>query len=217
MDYVEVDRGSYGAEFGDRTYGVFNVVPRTGFERNNQAELSVSAGNFYQTNDALSFGSHTERFAYYASINGNRSNLGLQPPVPQVVHDAVNGYGGFGSFIYNVDPSNQLRLVTSARHDYFQIPYDPFPNDFENEPGRQLTRIPASAFAMASARPMPECCLAGCTHSTRICWRRSRPSTTTTAADYASNPNDYPVATHRKPQFHLCRRPGQLRRQLQEE
>jgi len=41
MDYVEVDRGSYGAEFGDRTYGVFNVVPRTGFERNNQAELVI--------------------------------------------------------------------------------------------------------------------------------------------------------------------------------
>jgi len=27
MEYVEVNRGSYGAEFGDRTYGVFNVVP----------------------------------------------------------------------------------------------------------------------------------------------------------------------------------------------
>ena len=102
LEYVEVNRGSYGAEFGDRTYGVFNVVPRTGFERNNQAELVLSAGNFYQTNDALSFGSHTERFAYYASVNGNRSDLGLQPPVPQVVHDAVNGVGGFGSFIYNV-------------------------------------------------------------------------------------------------------------------
>ncbi len=134
MDYVEVDRGSYGAEFGDRTYGVFNVVPRTGFERNNQAELVVTAGNFHQTNDALSFGSHTERFAYYASVNANRSNLGLQPPVPQVVHDAVNGVGGFGSFIFNVDPSNQLRLVTSLRRDYFQIPYDPFPDDIENNP-----------------------------------------------------------------------------------
>jgi hypothetical protein len=132
MDYVEVNRGSYGAEFGDRTYGEFNVVPRTGFERNNQAELVLSAGNFYQTNDALSFGSHTERFAYYASVNANRSNLGLQPPVAQVVHDALNGVGGFGSFIFNVDPSNQLRLITSARRDYFQIPYDPFPNDFEN-------------------------------------------------------------------------------------
>src|SRR5271165_7040463 len=132
MDYVEADRGSYGAEFGDRTYGVFNVVPRTGFERNNQAELVMTAGNFYQTDDALSFGSHTERFAYYASVNANRSNLGLQPPVPQVVHDAVNGFGGFGSFIFNVDPVNQLRLVTSVRRDYFQIPYDPFPGDIEN-------------------------------------------------------------------------------------
>jgi outer membrane receptor for ferrienterochelin and colicin len=134
IDYLEVDRGSYGAEFGDRTYGVFNVVPRTGFERNNQAEVVLSAGNFYQTNDALSFGSHTQRFAYYASVNANRSNLGIETPVPQVVHDAENGYGGFGSLILNVDPSNQLRLVTSLRKDYYQIPYDPFPNDIENAP-----------------------------------------------------------------------------------
>jgi len=132
IDYLEVDRGSYGAEFGDRTYGVFNVVPRTGFERNRLAELVLSAGSFYQTNDALSFGSHTERFAYYASVNANRSNLGLQTPVSQVVHDAANGYGGFGSLIFNADPSNQMRLVTSLRQDYYQIPYDPFPNDLEN-------------------------------------------------------------------------------------
>jgi hypothetical protein len=132
IDYLEVSRGGYGAEFGDRTYGVFNVVPRTGFERNRQAELVLSAGNFYQTNDQFSLGSHTERFAYYASVNANRSNLGLQTPVPQVVHDAANGYGGFGSLIFNVDPANQLRLVTSLRRDYYQIPYDPFPNDIEN-------------------------------------------------------------------------------------
>ena len=132
MDYLEVSRGSYGAEFGDRTYGVFNIVPRTGFERNREAELVVSAGNFYQTNDQLSFGDHTERFAYYASLNANRSNLGLQTPVPQVVHDAENGYGGFGSIIFNVDPSNQLRFVTSLRRDFYQIPYDPYFGDLEN-------------------------------------------------------------------------------------
>lgn len=134
IDYLEIDRGSYGAEFGDRTYGVFNVVPRTGFERNNEGELVLSAGNFYQTNDALSFGSHTQRFAYYASLNGNRSNLGLQPPVPQIVHDAANGYGGFGTLVFNVDPSNQLRLVSSLRRDYYQVPYDPNPGDIENAP-----------------------------------------------------------------------------------
>jgi len=134
IDYLEVSRGGYGAEFGDRTYGIFDVVPRTGFERNREAELVLSAGNFYQTNDQFSLGSHTERFAYYASVNGNRSNLGIETPVPQVEHDAANGYGGFGSLIFNVDPSNQLRLVTSTRHDSYQIPYDPFPNDIENAP-----------------------------------------------------------------------------------
>ncbi len=132
IDYLEVNRGSYGAELGDRTYGVFNVVPRTGFERNNEGELLLSAGNFGTVDADLSFGSHTQRFAYYASVNGNRSDLGLQPPVPQVVHDANNGYGGFGTIIFNVDPANQLRLVTSLRKDYFQVPYDPNPNDIEN-------------------------------------------------------------------------------------
>jgi hypothetical protein len=132
IDYMEMSRGSYGADLGDRTYGVFNVVPRTGFERSRQAELVLSAGNFYQTNDQFSLGSHTERFAYYASVNGNRSNLGLQTPVPQVVHDAAKGYGGFGSLIFNVNPSNQLRAVTSLRKDYYQIPYDPFPFDVQN-------------------------------------------------------------------------------------
>lgn len=132
VDYLEVSRGGYGAELGDRTYGVFNVVPRTGFERNREAELVLSAGNFYQTNDQLSLGSHSERFAYYASVNGNRSNLGIETPVPQVVHDAANGYGGFGSLILNTDPSDQLRFVTSFRRDYYEIPYDPFPYDAEN-------------------------------------------------------------------------------------
>jgi hypothetical protein len=56
IDYMEVNRGSYSAEFGDRTYGVFNIVPRTGFERNNEAELFLSVGNLYQTNAQLSFG-----------------------------------------------------------------------------------------------------------------------------------------------------------------
>jgi outer membrane cobalamin receptor len=134
IDYLEIQRGSYSAAYGDRTYGVFNIAPRTGFERNNEGELILSAGSFYQTNDQLNFGSHTQRFAYYVSVNANRSNLGIQTPVPQVVHDAENGYGGFGSLIFNVDPSNQLRFVTNLRKDYYQIPYDPYPDDIENNP-----------------------------------------------------------------------------------
>src|SRR5207253_6824000 len=48
IDTQEMQRGSYSADYGDRTDGVFNVAPRTGFERNNEGELSRSAGNFFQ-------------------------------------------------------------------------------------------------------------------------------------------------------------------------
>ena len=88
IDYLEVQRGSYQADQGDRTYGVFNVVPRTGFERDNQAELIASGGSYGQTNDYFSVGSHTERFAYYASVNGNRSGLGIETPVAQIIRRA---------------------------------------------------------------------------------------------------------------------------------
>src|SRR6202050_3614324 len=133
IDYLEIQRGSYDADYGDRTYGIFNIVPRTGFERDNEAELVTSFGNWYGTNDQLNFGGHTERFAYYASLNGNRSNYGLQTPIGEVFHDAENGYGGFASFIFNPDSKNQFRLVTSLREDYYQIPYDPDPNSIGNQ------------------------------------------------------------------------------------
>lgn len=198
IDYLEVNRGSYGAEFGDRTYGVFNVVPRTGFERNREAELVVSAGNFYQTNDALSFGSHTERFAYYASVNANRSDLGIQTPVAQVVHDAENGYGGFGSIIFNVDPSDQLRLVATLRRDYYQIPYDPFPNDIENAPiaaNGFMAQYPSIGFrdgdheadAIANFSWVH-------TLSSKLLLTVS-PFFHYNSADYGSSPEDFPVAT----------------------
>jgi len=133
IDYLEVLRGSYDADYGDRTYGMFNIVPQNGFEFNNNCDLVVAAGNFYQTDDQISCGGHTERFAYYASLNGNRSNFGLQPPTAQTYHDAENGYGGFGSIIYNLDAKNQFRLVGSMRQDYYQIPYDPDPNSVGNQ------------------------------------------------------------------------------------
>jgi hypothetical protein len=132
VDYVEILRGSYDAQYGDRTYGEFNVLPRSGFERSSEGELITTFGSNYQTNDQVNFGSHTERFAYYASLNANRSNLGLETPISQIFHDAENGFGGFTSLIYNLDPKDQLRFDGQLRRDYYQIPYDPDPNDFEN-------------------------------------------------------------------------------------
>src|SRR5256885_15659526 len=125
IDTLEMQRGSYAADFGDRTYGVFNVAPRTGFERNNEAELTLGLGNFYQTDDQINLGGHNNRFAYYASATGNRTNLGLETPTSDVIHDAANGTAGFASLIYNLGSQDQIRLVGSLRRDFYQVPRAP--------------------------------------------------------------------------------------------
>ena len=199
IDYFEVQRGSYDADYGDRTYGVFNVVPRTGFERDSDCDLVVSFGNFYQTNDDLSCGGHTPRFAYYGSINGNRSNLGLEPPAPEIVHDADNGFGGFGSLIFNVDPKNQLRLVISSRRDYYQIPlsYGQI-NQIDNVPGAIFeTPYPPGTFSQQDADREADTFI-------NFTWAHTINSDSLltvsplfhyNSADYLSNPNDIPTAT----------------------
>ena len=124
IDYVEEQRGSFSAEFGDRTYGVFNVATRTGFERSRQGELVTSFGNYNSTDDQLSFGDHSDKAAYYFSFNGNRTDHGLATPDSGNLHNLGSGDGLFTSLIFNVTPNDQLRFVGSARTDQYQVPND---------------------------------------------------------------------------------------------
>jgi Carboxypeptidase regulatory-like domain/TonB dependent receptor/TonB-dependent Receptor Plug Domain len=189
IDYLEVQRGSYTADVGDRTYGVFNVVPRTGFERNREGELILSAGNFWQTNDQLNFGSHSEKLAHYASLTANRSDYGLSPPIPETYHGASNGFGGFASLIDNLNPKDQLRLVTQFRKDYFQIPYDPDPDSTGNQQydssglrdGQHETDGLVTFSWLHTFSP-----------STLL---QVSPFYHYNQADYQANPDDYPIAT----------------------
>ena len=125
VEELEVERGGFSSEYGDRTYGFFNVVTPSGFERDREMNLVLSAGNRYLTDDQLNIGSHTKRFAYYASMDGNRSNLGLGTPVAQVIHDRTSGVGGFLSLLYNPSAKDQLRWIASVREDRYQVPNNP--------------------------------------------------------------------------------------------
>jgi hypothetical protein len=125
VDYLEAQTGSYAAEYGDRIYGVFNLAMRNGFERNRQAELITSYGSYNGTDNLLSFGDHSEKFAYYASVAGNRTDYGLEPPTEQNLHNTMNGGGGFTSLIYNPTQRDQLRFNGAFRLDYYQVPNDP--------------------------------------------------------------------------------------------
>jgi hypothetical protein len=125
VSYLQAEAGSYAAEYGDRDYGVFNVAPNTGFERNREAQLVLSYGNYNQTDDWLSFGDHTSRFAYYVSAGGNNTNWGLEPPTNVNLHNQAFGGGAFTSLIYNPNPKDQIRFDAGLRLDYYQVPNDP--------------------------------------------------------------------------------------------
>ncbi len=156
IDQLEAQRGSYAADVGDRTYGVFNVLPRTGFERNREGELMLSLGNLYAGETQLSFGDHSARSAWYASAAGSRANYGLATPITAIHHDAVNSQSGFLSLLRNQSPKDQIRLDAQIRRDFFQIPYDPDTNDWQqashyyNSSGFRDDQIEGDSFVIAN-------------------------------------------------------------------
>jgi hypothetical protein len=131
IDQMETQRGSYDAGLGDRTYGMFNVLPRNGFEFNRNGELMLYAGNFYTGEAQIALGDHSQKTAWYASATGSRSNDGLATPVVAIYHDATNSQSGFVSVIHNQTAKDQLRIDGQFRQDFFQVPYDPDANDYE--------------------------------------------------------------------------------------
>lgn len=184
MDYLDIMRGSYDAGFGDRTYGVFNVVPRTGFESTRQVELDLMAGNFWQSQARMSLANHTERLAWFASLQGNRSSLGLETPSPEVLHDGVNGLSAFQSLIFNADPRDQFRLVASERRDVYQIPNTPAQNtagtQFQHDAQRESDAL-ANFSWVRTLSPSTLLTVSPFYHFNR--------------ADYLSSPADMPLAT----------------------
>src|SRR5258708_1995211 len=74
VDYVEVQRGSFSAEAGDRTYGVFNVVTRSGFARVRQGEIVASYGTYNTTYTQISFVDPITKSARYFNLHNQPPN-----------------------------------------------------------------------------------------------------------------------------------------------
>src|SRR5438034_183160 len=121
---LETQRGGLSANYGDRAYGVFNVVPRSGFEGDRFGELTASYGSFRRADGYVSVGDHNaaDRFAYFASFNGSRTDLGLERVDIPILHDEGKAGSGFTSVQFNARPRDQLRFVASFRADRNQVP-----------------------------------------------------------------------------------------------
>jgi hypothetical protein len=100
VEYLEIQRGGLGANYGDRSYGVFNVVPRSGFEGNKFGEFMATYGSNnlpdrFWVSDTVIFGSgfvrgngltqpdhmphHTTWMCRSEKKSGRTSHCALQP------------------------------------------------------------------------------------------------------------------------------------------
>ncbi len=105
--------------------------PATDLNATAKPNFCSTAGNLYSGESQLSLGDHTSKTAWYASATGSRANYGLETPISAIHHDATNSESAFASLLRNQTSHDQLRLDAQFRNDFFQIPYDPDANDWE--------------------------------------------------------------------------------------
>jgi hypothetical protein len=183
-----IERGSYAADEGDRTYGIFNVIPKSGFSSHDDAQVDVTAGNLGQTDDYISVANHTDDFAYYASIEGNRSNLGLQTPGSPVIHDDSQGYGAFTNIQYNPSAQDSVSFVAQLRQDRYQIPNCTAPLDDDPDCIGQLGDVQGEADNLA-VLSWAHTLTNDAVLTSSVFYHFER-------ADYDGGSNDYPTVTN---------------------
>ena len=124
VDSLEVNRGGLSTNLGDRPYGVFNVVPRSGFEASRFGDVTATYGSHQLGNVHVAFGDHTadQTLAYFGSVSGSRTDRGLERVDIPVLHDAAHSVSGFASVVYNKSSNNQFRFIGASRSDRFEVP-----------------------------------------------------------------------------------------------
>ena len=136
IDSLETQRGSYASDVGDRTYGVFNVLPRNGFERSRDGELLALRRQFLHRRDSA-----LARRPLASRLPGTQASPALVPttawrrPLPPSITTPPTPKAALCRSSAIRRPRDQLRLNAQYRQDHFQVPYDPDPNDWEQRVG----------------------------------------------------------------------------------
>ncbi len=122
---IEFDRGTFSAEYGGQSSGVFNIVTRSGFDQPRSGEGTLIAAQQGTVEGAASYGDHTDRLAWFGQGSANRTGLGLTPPAVVALHDTAWGGGASGKVWTQAGNAGLVTLTGSGRADSFQIPVTP--------------------------------------------------------------------------------------------
>ena len=190
IDYLEVSRGSYGAELGDRTYGAFNVVPRTGFERNHEGELVLERRKFLPDQRPVQHRQPHRALRLLRQRQRQSQQLRHPDSYPASRPRRRKRYGGFGSLIFNADPTEPTPLRNFSPQGLLP---DPLRSEFQRP--RKLAVRQQRHYATADHESDAILNFSWVhTFNSRLMLTVS-PFYHYNSANYHSSPSDYPTAT----------------------
>src|ERR1035437_2809210 len=120
---MELDTGSPGAEFGDKTSLVAQVTTRSGLGTGRPfGSFDTTYGSFGNVGGSMGLGLGTEKYGNFFALDGVRSGRFLDSPELTPIHDKGNNQTFFDRFDYVPASKDIFHLNLFAARNWIQIP-----------------------------------------------------------------------------------------------
>ena len=119
---VEVTTANIPAEYGNKLSGIIAVNSRSGREIPHEGDVAFSGGSFNTFEGSADFGGHTDRWGYFLSGAGMRTDRYLDPPALENFHNKGRSGKGFFKLDYSPSERDLLRFNLFLDAQHFDVP-----------------------------------------------------------------------------------------------
>jgi len=116
--------GSLPAQYGYRTAGVVDIQTKEG-TLEPEASLGIYGGSDEWVQPHFGASGSSGIFNYFVTGDYLQNDRGLEPPIPNAIHDQTQQGKVFGLFSAVPDPTTRVSLAVSGSLAHFEIPNNP--------------------------------------------------------------------------------------------
>jgi hypothetical protein len=126
---VEITTANVPAEYGNKTAGVIAVNTRSGLELDNAGHIDYSGGTFNTHELSFDIGGHKNKFGWFASAAGVKTDRFLDPPAIENLHNHGVSGKSFLKLDYAASKKDLIRFNFFIDGQRFDVPNDPDQED----------------------------------------------------------------------------------------
>ena len=124
VEAMQIYTSNFPAEYGNKVSGVINVSTKSGIGSGKKVYGSVSTnlGSFDALDGAAQFGGGTQKWGYFISMAGGRTDRFLDPPTFSNLHNGGGNQSIFTRFDFAPSQKDFLNFSVNAAHSRFDVP-----------------------------------------------------------------------------------------------